>query len=215
MLLLPFMAQTPAGVPIFLTGVCVVLVTGVVAAGVTRLCRALALGIALSTVLCLVAYSLIPAPGPGLAARLTFVAFHMSMTWILLRTLLDHPTVRRGPEVVGQRLMRRAAGQGTGRMRGRWFGLVACVLLTGCGLAFPRLSQESPKPTVTFATPAAWGCARRTQTLPTPQGTLEACTVCRNIARTGQDVTINKEAHTVPPQGRVAMCESSAFVPAE
>jgi hypothetical protein len=215
LLLLPFVPQTPAGVAIFLTTVCAVLVTGVVAAGVTRRCRTLALGIALPTVLCLVAYSLIPAPGPGLAARLTCLALHVSMTWSLLRTLLDHPTVWRGPEVVSPRLMRRAAGQGTGRMRGRWVGLVACVLLTGCGLTFPRLSQESPTPTVTFATPAAWGCRRQTQTLPTPKGTLEACTVCRNIARTGQDVTINKEAHTVPPQGRVAMCESSAFVTTE
>jgi hypothetical protein len=133
----------------------------------------------------------------------------------LARLLGDVQAVHRGPEVADQRLMSRAAGQVTGRMRGRWVGLAACVLLTGCGLAFTRLSKESPKPTVTFATPAAWGCARRTQTLPTPQGTLEACTVCRNIARTVQGVTINKEAHTVPPQGRVARCESSAFVPAE
>jgi hypothetical protein len=118
-------------------------------------------------------------------------------------------------EAVGQRLVRRAPGKVTGRMRGCWFGLVACVLLTGCGLAFPRLSTDSQKPTVNFATPAAWGCARQTQTLPTPKGILESCTVCQNIARTGQGVTINKEAHTVPPQDRVAMCESSAFVTAE
>jgi hypothetical protein len=89
------------------------------------------------------------------------------------------------------------------------------VLLTGCGLAVTRLSQESPKPTVTFAVPVAWGCTRQPQTLPTPKGTLEACTVCRNIARTVQGVTIDKEAHAVPPQGRVARCESSAFVTAE
>jgi hypothetical protein len=63
--------------------------------------------------------------------------------------------------------------------------------------------------------PAAWGCGRQTQTLPTPKGTLEACTVCQNIARTVQGVTINKETHAVPPQGRVAMCESSAFVTTE
>jgi hypothetical protein len=138
-----------------------------------------------------------------------------SFLYGLARLLGDVQAMRHGPEVVGQRLMRRGAGKGPGRMRGRWVGLVACVLLTGCGLAFPRLRQESPTPTVTFATPAAWGCARRTQTLPTPQGTLEACTVCQNIARTGQGVTINKEAHTVPPQGRVARCESSAFVTAE
>jgi hypothetical protein len=93
--------------------------------------------------------------------------------------------------------------------------LVSCMLLTGCGLVFHRLSEDSQKPTVKFATPAAWSCARRTQTLPTPKGTQETCTMCQNIARTGQGVTINKEAHTVPPQGRVAMCESSAFVTTE
>jgi hypothetical protein len=131
------------------------------------------------------------------------------------RLLSNVQAVRRGPEVVGQRLGRRTVGKVTRRMRGRWFGLVACVLLTGCGLAFPRLSTESPKPTVKFATPAAWGCTRHPQTLPTPKGALEACTVCQNIARTVQGVTINKEAHAVPPQGRVAMCESSAFVTAE
>jgi hypothetical protein len=138
-----------------------------------------------------------------------------SLLYGLARLVGDVQAVRRGPEAVGQRLMRRAAGNVTGRARGRWFELVACVLLTGCGLVFNRLSKDSQQPTVTFATPAAWSCARRTQTLPTPKGTLEACTVCQNIARTVQRVTINKEAHTVPPQGRVAMCESSAFVTAE
>jgi hypothetical protein len=146
--------------------------------------------------------------------RSSLSALRSFLYW-LARLLGDPQAVRRGPEVVGQPLMRRAAGNVTGRMRGRWVGLVACVLLTGCGLAFTRLSQDSPKPTVKFATPAAWGCTRPTQTLPTPQGTLEACTVWRNIARTVQGVTINTEAHAVPPQDRVAMCESSAFVTAE
>jgi Ion channel len=95
MLLLPYVPETPTGVTIFLTGVCAVLVTGVVAAGVTRRRRILALGIALSTVLCLVAYSLTRAPWLGLAARLTFLAFHLVITWSLLRTVLDHPTVQR------------------------------------------------------------------------------------------------------------------------
>jgi hypothetical protein len=93
-----------------------------------------------------------------------------SLLYGLARLLGDVQAVRRGPEVVGQRLMRRAAGKGPRRMRGRWVRLVACVLLTGCGLAFTRLSKDSQKPTVKFATPAAWGCARQTQTLPTPQG---------------------------------------------
>jgi ion channel len=95
MLLLPFVPQSPAGVAIFLTGVCAVLVTGVLAAGVTHQRRALALGLALSTVACLGAYTLLPVPGLGLAARLTFLAFHVYITWSLLRTLLDHPTVQR------------------------------------------------------------------------------------------------------------------------
>jgi hypothetical protein len=95
MLLLPYVPETPTGVTIFLTGVCAVLVTGVVAAGVTRRRRALALVSALATVLCLVAYSLTSTPWLGLTARLTFLAFHLVITWSLLRTLLDHPTVQR------------------------------------------------------------------------------------------------------------------------
>jgi Ion channel len=95
MLLLPFVPQSRAGVAVFLTSVCAVLVTGVMAAGVTRRRRALALGFALPTVACLVVYSLAPAPGLGLAARLTFLAFHVYITWSLLRTLLDHRTVQR------------------------------------------------------------------------------------------------------------------------
>jgi hypothetical protein len=89
------------------------------------------------------------------------------------------------------------------------------LLFPSCVLDVIRLSKDSQKPTVKFATPAAWGCARQTQTLPTPKGTMETCTVCQNIARTGQGVTINKEAHTVSPHGHVAMCESSAFVTTE
>jgi hypothetical protein len=141
-------------------------------------------------------------------------ALHGFLCW-LARLLGDVSVARRGPEAMVKRLARRQAGKVTRRMRGRWFGLVACVLLTGCGLTFPRLSKDSQTPTVKFAMPAAWGCARKPQTLPTPKDTLEACTVCQNIARTVQGVTINKETHTVPPQGRVAMCESSAFVTAE
>lgn len=48
--------------------------------GVTCRRRALALGFALPTVVCLVAYSLTPASGLGLAARLTFLAFHVYIT---------------------------------------------------------------------------------------------------------------------------------------
>jgi len=104
-----------------------------------------------------------------------------------------------------------------------WIGLCLAVLLctamgllvSGCVLDWNKHSADLQKPKVVFSVPPAWRCARQTQTLPTTKGTLEACTVCQNIARTGQGVTINKEAHTVAPQGSVAMCESSAFVMAE
>src|SRR5262245_33681891 len=89
------------------------------------------------------------------------------------------------------------------------------LLVSGCVLDWNKGAADRHKPNVVFATPPAWRCARQTQTLPTTKGTMEACTVCQNIARTGQGVTINKEAHTVAPQGSVAMCESSAFVMAE
>jgi hypothetical protein len=143
--------------------------------------------------------------------RSSLNAFRSFLCW-LARLLGDVQAVRRGPDVVGPRLVRRTTGNVTGRMRGCWFRIVACVLLTGCGLVVTHLSKDSQKPTVTFVVPAAWGCRRQLQTLPTPKGTLEACTMCQNIARTVQGGTIDKEAHAVPPQGRVAMCESSAFV---
>jgi hypothetical protein len=95
MLLLSFVPQHPVGVAIFLTVVCAVLVTGVVAAGITPQHRSLALGLALPTVGCLAAYTLLPAPGLGLAARLTFLAFHVFITWSLLHTLVEYTTVQR------------------------------------------------------------------------------------------------------------------------
>jgi hypothetical protein len=48
----------------------------------------------------------------------------------------------------------------------------------------------------------------------TADGRLEPCTICTNIARTLQALSINKTEHTVPAQGHVAMCETSAFVSA-
>jgi hypothetical protein len=68
------------------------------------------------------------------------------------------------------------------------------------------------KPKVVFSTPAAWRCEREKSTVPTADGRLEPCTICTNIARTPQALTINKAAHRVPAQGHVAMCETSAFV---
>jgi hypothetical protein len=138
MLLLPFVPQTPAGVAIFLTGVCAVLVTGVVAAGVTRRRRTLALGCALPTVLCLVAYSLIPAPGLGLAARLTFLAFHVSITWSLLRTLREHQTVQRNT----------------------LYGAACTYLLLGFAFATVYALLEEVHPPALAGSPAGQGSAR-------------------------------------------------------
>ena len=50
--------------------------------------------------------------------------------------------------------------------------------------------------------------------VPTAEVRLEPCTIGTNIARTPQAVSINKTEHTVPAQGHVAMCGTSAFVSA-
>jgi len=44
-------------------------------------------------------------------------------SWLywLARALGDYQAVRRGPEAIGKRLMRRAAGRVTGRLLGKWF----------------------------------------------------------------------------------------------
>jgi hypothetical protein len=44
-----------------------------------------------------------------------------SLLYGLAKLLGDVQAVRRGPEAVGKRLVRRAAGKVTGRMLGRWF----------------------------------------------------------------------------------------------
>jgi hypothetical protein len=72
-------------------------------------------------------------------------------------------------------------------------------------------SQRQP-PTVVFSTPAAWRCDRQKSLVPTAEGRQEPCTLCTNIARTAQAVRINKTEHTVPAQGHVARCDTSAFV---
>jgi hypothetical protein len=91
---------------------------------------------------------------------------------------------------------------------------LSLVPLTGCLLDMSRWASDRQKPIVVFSTPAAWRCDRQQSTVPTAEGGLEPCTICTNIARTPQAVSINKTAHTVPPQGQVAMCETSAFVSA-
>jgi hypothetical protein len=86
--------------------------------------------------------------------------------------------------------------------------------LAGCVLDVNRLASDLKKPKVVFSTPAAWRCDREKSTVPTAEGRLEPCTICTNIARTPQALSINKTEHTVPAQGHVAMCETSAFVSA-
>jgi hypothetical protein len=87
--------------------------------------------------------------------------------------------------------------------------------LAGCVLDLNRSASGLQKPKVVFATPAAWRCDREKSTVPTAEGRREPCTICTNIARTPQALSINKTEHTVPAQGDVAMCETSAFVSAQ
>jgi hypothetical protein len=86
--------------------------------------------------------------------------------------------------------------------------------LAGCVLDLNPFASDPPKPKVVFAIPAAWHCNREKSTVPTAERRLEPCTICTNIARTPQALSINKTEHTVPAQGHVAMCETSAFVSA-
>jgi hypothetical protein len=76
---------------------------------------------------------------------------------------------------------------------------LSLVLLTGCLLDLNRSASDRQQPSVVFATPAAWRCNREKSTVPTAEGRLEPCTICQNIARTPQAVTINKTEQTVPP----------------
>jgi len=72
------------------------LVTGVLAArGVTRWRRWLTLTWAAATALCRAGHMLVPALELDLAAQVVFLAFLVWITWSLIRTLLEHPTVQR------------------------------------------------------------------------------------------------------------------------
>jgi hypothetical protein len=89
---------------------------------------------------------------------------------------------------------------------------LSLVLLTVCLLDMYRGASDRQTPTVVFSTPAAWRCDRQQLTGPTAEGRLEPRTICTNMARTPQALSINKTEHMVPAQGHVAMCETSAFV---
>ena len=86
--------------------------------------------------------------------------------------------------------------------------------LAGCVLDLYRSASDRQKPKVVFATPAARCCYRETSMVPTAEVRLEPCTIGTNMARIPQAVSINKTEHTVPAQGYVAMCGTSAFVSA-
>jgi hypothetical protein len=92
---------------------------------------------------------------------------------------------------------------------------LSLALLTGCLLDLNPWASDRHKPHVVFSTPAAWRCDRQKSLVPTAEGRTEPCTVCTNIARTTQAVSINKTEHMVPAQGRVTMCDTSAFVTEE
>ena len=82
-------------------------------------------------------------------------------------------------------------------------------LLSGCA-GVGALGTWWEKPTVTFATPAAWRCDKET---PSPgRSGAEACRRCMNIARGPQELTINGEAQTVEPKGSVLICATHAVV---
>jgi hypothetical protein len=89
---------------------------------------------------------------------------------------------------------------------------LSLVLLTGCLWDMNRGASQRQPPKVVFSTPAAWRCDRQKSLVPTAEGHQEPCTLCTNIARTPQTISINKTEHTVPAQGHVAMCDTSAFV---
>jgi hypothetical protein len=78
--------------------------------------------------------------------------------------------------------------------------------------AYNRAQRSFDKRVVIFAIPAAWRCDGEKSTVTTADGRLEPCTICTNIARTPQALSINKTEYTVPAQGHVAMCETSTFV---
>jgi hypothetical protein len=53
--------------------------------------------------------------------RRSIISALRSWLYWLARALGDYQAVRRGPEAIGKRLMRRAAGRVTGRLLGKWF----------------------------------------------------------------------------------------------
>ena len=96
LVLQPYMLHGRMGYLLFFASECVLLVTGVLAASlVTRWRRTLTLMLAAATALCRAGHMLVSAPELDLAAQVVFLAFLVCVTWSLIRTLLEHPTVQR------------------------------------------------------------------------------------------------------------------------
>src|SRR6266446_5845999 len=96
LVLQPYMLHGRMGYLLFVASECALLVTGGLAASiVTRWRRRLTLTLAAATALSRAGHMLVPAPELDLAALVVFLAFLVCITWSLIRTLLEHPTVQR------------------------------------------------------------------------------------------------------------------------
>lgn len=96
MVLQPYMLHGRMGYLLFFASEGALLVTGVLAASlVTRWRRGLTLTLAAATALCRAGNFVGLAAELDLAAQLVLLVFLVGVTWSLIRTLLEHPTVQR------------------------------------------------------------------------------------------------------------------------
>jgi voltage-gated potassium channel len=96
LVLQPYMLHGRMVYLLFVASECALLVTGGLAASlVTRWRRTLTLTLAAATALCRAGHMLVSAPELDLTAQVVFLAFLVCVTWSLIRTLLEHPTVQR------------------------------------------------------------------------------------------------------------------------
>jgi voltage-gated potassium channel len=92
----PYMLHGRMGYLLFFASEGALLVTGVLAASlVTRWRRRLTFTLAAAAALCRAGNFVGLAAELDLTAQLVFLAFVVSVTWSLIRTLLEHPTVQR------------------------------------------------------------------------------------------------------------------------
>jgi hypothetical protein len=127
----------------------------------------------------------------------------------IINMMVDRrPNARRLTPLLGDAF--RAVRRAIDAMRPLWSAVALGIgLLSGCA-SVGDLGKWWEKPTVAFATPAAWRCDKDTQA-PGRSG-MEACTRCTSIARGPQVVTINGTTHTVEPKGTVVICATQAVV---